>query len=208
MACGIRDNGEWIPKEILAYNVPEQMEIPAIIEKGQVLEAGTIIGRRPTSQKYIAYDHSEVSSATTPEAGAGNTGDGTCSAVVTDDDYTLTEDFVLEATGADEFTIEGSVSGILDPVTVGEEYVGDKVTFTITAGETPFAEGDTFTFSTVAAGATVADGILAVDVDATDDDETAPRYMKGAFKISELIGFDDNAATNLSGKISGNVFIV
>lgn len=95
-------------------------------------------------------------SSTVPAADGGNTGNGTMSTPVPSS-ATLTEDFTITCTvpgGANvgEFSVTGSVSGLLGTATSDEEFVDadQKVRFTLTAGGTPWAVSDEFTFSTVA----------------------------------------------------------
>lgn len=99
-------------------------------------------------------------SATVPVPAGGspttNVGDGTISTPVPSS-ATLTEDFTITCTipgGANvgEFSVTGSVSGLLGTATSDEEFVDadQKVRFTLTAGGTPWAVDDEFTFSTVA----------------------------------------------------------
>lgn len=93
-------------------------------------------------------------SATTPvKTGTGN---GTMSAPIVSS-ATLTESFTVACTvpggsGVAQFSVVGSVSGALGTATSNVEFVdaNRKVRFTITAGGTPWAVADQFTFSTVA----------------------------------------------------------
>lgn len=93
--------------------------------------------------------------ATEPAAGT-NTGDGTCG-LVTVSVATLTEDWTITCTddtteGEEVWSVTGTVSGLQTATaTTGVEYTSDngEVSFTITAGDTAFAAGDEFTFSTV-----------------------------------------------------------
>ena len=88
-------------------------------------------------------------SATTPVADSTNKGNGVMSEVAVKAN-TLSENWTAKFESA-EFTITGSVSGKqTNSATVGDTYNSDddEVSFTISAGSTPFAENDTFTFST------------------------------------------------------------
>lgn len=85
-----------------------------------------------------------------------NVGNGTMSTPIPSS-ATLTEDFTITCTvpgGANvgQFSVTGSVSGLLGTATSDEEFVDadQKVRFTLTAGGTPWAVSDEFTFSTVA----------------------------------------------------------
>lgn len=78
--------------------------------------------------------------------GVGNTGNGdmTNEAAV---DAAPTEVWTLTATSSSNFTVSGTVSGGKPDATVGVAYNNSVVSFTITAGGTPFVSGDYFTFS-------------------------------------------------------------
>ncbi|GEM_PF-2342145 len=187
------------------------MAKPVTIEEGQDIDGGTVIGVCPTTEKYVAYDNDAVATATTPALDAGNTGGGTISAVAVQDDYTLSEDWVLECvntggTGVGLFSLTGSVSGAVNAGTVpiGSEYKYPNtsaymVKFTITDGEPDFTEGDLITFSTTRAEALVAKRILTEDVDATDGDVISAGYVKGNFVYSKLTGIDAPAIADLNG---------
>jgi len=103
-------------------------------------------------------------SASVPVASSQNTGDGTISVITVDDEWTITEDWVVRCISISEPTFEviGSRSGVLYncvvtdgvyPVqSVCEKYdVQRRIEFTITAGDTDFAEEDEFKFTTYAA---------------------------------------------------------
>lgn len=95
-------------------------------------------------------------SSTVPAADGGNTGNGTMSTPVPSS-ATLTENFTIVCTvpggsGVGQFSVTGSVSGLLGTATSNAEFVDadQKVRFTLTAGGTPWAVSDEWTFSTVA----------------------------------------------------------
>ncbi|GEM_PF-4943718 len=95
-------------------------------------------------------------SSTVPAAGGGNVGNGTCSTPVVSS-ATLTENFTITCTvpggsGVGQFSVVGSVSGNIGTATSNSEFIdaNKKVRFTLTAGGTPWAVGDTFSFSTTA----------------------------------------------------------
>ena len=60
----------------------------------------------------------------------------------------VAETFTLTATSATTFSVVGSVSGALAPVTVGAPYSNAKIALTISNGSTPFSVGDKFYIST------------------------------------------------------------
>lgn len=95
-------------------------------------------------------------STSVPVAGGGNVGNGTMSIPIVSS-ATLTETITVECTvpggaGVGQFSVTGSVSGPLGAATSDIEFVDakQKIRFSLTAGATPWAVGDEFTFSTVA----------------------------------------------------------
>ena len=75
------------------------------------------------------------------------TGNGTMASVTVDQNTAVAELWTATATSATNFTVSGFVSGAQGPATVGVPYNNGIVSFTITAGVTPFISGDTFTFN-------------------------------------------------------------
>ena len=103
-------------------------------------------------------------SADTPTPSSQNTGDGTITAITVDDNETITESWIVRCISDTEPTFEviGSKTGVLYnyDITEGvypnqadsEKYEDQrKISFTITAGDTVFAEEDEFVFKTYAA---------------------------------------------------------
>jgi len=91
----------------------------------------------------------------TPTAGGTNVGNGTCSAINTKPFATVNESWTVTCTtpGADgvaKFSVVGTVSGSIGPATSGTEFSSTArgLKFTITAGATPWALNDAFTFQT------------------------------------------------------------
>jgi hypothetical protein len=172
---------------------------------------------RPVTGKYIAYDKDAAASATSPTAGEENTGNGTCSIVDVQDDYTLTENWTLtcitEAENGGTFSVVGSVSGNVGNAAVSSEFkfpntAAYKIKFTISAGDTDFTVGDTFTFSTANAGARTAKGILTEKADASAGDKISSFYARGNFIESKLTGLDPDAKTHLNGRSVGDCFLM
>jgi hypothetical protein len=88
-----------------------------------------------------------------PTPGVGNVGDGVCSAINTKPFSTVNETWTLTCTtpGADgvaQFSVVGSVSGSAGTATSGTEFSssGKGIKFTVSAGTTPWAASDVFTF--------------------------------------------------------------
>lgn len=208
---GLKTVNTWTPVEIRGPGNESLFLITnCTVEEGQNLTAGTIVGPRPVNGKYIAYNKDAAASATVPDADDENTGNATCSTVTVDDEKTLTEDITVTFTEATAFTVTGSVSGALGTGSTGAEFSDEtgKIAFTITAGNTPMAEDDVFTFSTTAAGARVATGIIKENVDATDEDKISGKYVKGVFITDKLTGLDADAKTHLGAKEDGDYLVI
>lgn len=85
---------------------------------------------------------------------------------------------------------------------------------TIKSGEGVLAKGTVLGIETAsekyvayddgaADGSQVAKAILADKVDATSDDQLVAVYIRGAFLVSKLTGYDANALTDLNGRRIG-----
>lgn len=114
-----------------------------------------------------------VSSSEDATADSENTGNGTVSTIVTNNDFTRTEQFILRASSATVFSIHGSLHDYLPNLKVGVKYperdwsfsIGDyglicegelrfeefPISLIITAGSVPFSQDDKFVFKTFAA---------------------------------------------------------
>jgi flagellar hook protein FlgE len=77
-------------------------------------------------------------------AGGTNVGNGTVTGEAVTA-ATTPQTFTLTATSATTFTVSGSVSGALGTATVGTPFTSGQLDFTLNAGSTAFATGDTFT---------------------------------------------------------------
>jgi flagellar hook protein FlgE len=85
------------------------------------------------------------STAGTPTfAGTGN---GTMSGV-TAGPAAVAETFTVTATSSTQFSVTGSISGLIGTATVGTPFTSSQIGFTIAAGSTAFAPGDAFTVTT------------------------------------------------------------
>jgi hypothetical protein len=89
-----------------------------------------------------------------------NTGNGTISAEVAYNGFTVTETITVLCVGStsgNDFYVSGSVSGPLGEVHVAAanlstvNFVSDQITFTINQGSTQFITGDSFTIATTGA---------------------------------------------------------
>jgi hypothetical protein len=73
-------------------------------------------------------------------------GNGSISGVSCPDNTVKPQTFTVTFTSTTNFTVSGSVTGYVGVGLVGTSFNSTKVSFTITAGVTPFAAGDTFIF--------------------------------------------------------------
>ncbi len=218
MSFGVTSEATYEPEEIRGPGKEAHfMKLPVTIEEGQDLEKGQVIGIRPTTEKYIGYENSAAATATEAVAGGENTGGGSMSSVAVQDNYTLTEEWTVTctatATNGGTFSVTGSVSGAAGNATVGSEFKypnsdAYRIKFTISDGEPDFAEDDVFTFSTVAAGATTATGVLTEDVDASSEDVISTQYVKGIFITENLTDLDSDAKTDLGAREVDDYLII
>jgi len=72
----------------------------------------------------------------------GNTGNGTCSAIVVSSNR-VPGNYTFVATSATNFTAVDGTGATLPAMTVGTPYSAGGISFTITAGGTPYVSGDT-----------------------------------------------------------------
>jgi len=214
---GMSTKATYSPEEIRGLVTEEFISLPIIVEEGQDLDAGTVVGKRVATGKYGAYDKDGNASATVAVAGESNVGDGTFSTVEVQDAYTRTEDWEVtctaEAGNGGTFSVVGSVSGDVGDAEVGVEFKYPNtsaymIKFTISDGSEDFDEDDVFTFSTVEADALIAEGILVEDVDSTDGDVQSSMYVRGNFKTDKLTGMDNDAEEMLNGRYVGDYFFM
>jgi len=149
-------------------------------------------------------------SGSTLSGGAANTGNATIGGVAPGAAYKSGNYKVVcaTATTATVFDPNGDELGV---AAFGTPFNNAQVTFTITAGGTPCAAGDTFVLSPVGAGlyklatATATDGsqnpvaILADYSDPTSGNVAAPIYLQGEFNMNAAIygpGITPSAAKN------------
>jgi hypothetical protein len=200
----------YTPDKLLAGDYPAVTDIVTILS-GQNLVRGALLGKVTIG-------------AATPAAVAGNTGNGTLAAATVSG---AAKPGVYRAvciepgTNLGKFTIEDPDGITVGVATVGTEFVGGGLTFTIADGSTDFASGDAFTI-TVAAGSgkykqcdsTNTDGsqaplaILAEACDASGGDAQATVYLSGAFTESGVtFGGTDTAATHRAALRDLNIYL-
>jgi len=83
----------------------------------------------------------------TPAYGGSNVGNGTVTTLPASA-ATVAQTVTMTATSATTFAVVGSVSGAMGVATVGTPFVSGPLSFTINAGATAFATGDTITVPT------------------------------------------------------------
>lgn len=152
-----------------------------IIDTGD-LAAGTVLGKI-------------TKGTATGAAVAGNTGNGTITAapaVGAGAKPGVYRAICIEPTAnLGKFTVEGPDGIMVGVATVGTEFVGGGLTFTIADGATDFASGDAFTITVAAGsgkyvaynqdaanGSCIAAGILLDNVNATSADVEAVAYVR------------------------------
>lgn len=199
------------PDKLLAGDYPAVTDIITILS-GQNLVRGALLGKVTIG-------------AATGAAVAGNTGDGTITAAPTVSGAAKVGVYraicIEPATNLGKFTVEDPDGITVGVATVGTEFVGGGLTFTIADGSTDFASGDSFTI-TVAAGSgkyklcdsTNTDGsqapltILAEDCDASGGDAQAVTYLSGAFNESAVtFGGTDTADTHRAALRDLNIYL-
>ena len=185
-----------LTSEIFTYDNLVAGDFPIIAEEitvisGQNLDKGTLIGKITRA----------VGSAT---ADAGNTGNGTASAVTGGDNtkigiYTLT--CVEAATNAGRFKVIDPDGERLDDLTVAVAYSTEHIGLTISDGSADFIVGDKFTIEVTAGSgkytkalAASTDGsenyenmcILAKDTDASSADVVTTGWFSGEYNENKV----------------------
>lgn len=138
---------------------------------GQSVVAGEVLGKLTAA------------TSATAAAVAGNTGNGTCSAVVLSDGYTAgvyKVTFIEPGSDAGDFIVESPAGVNIGAGAVGTEFDAGGLTFTISDGATDFAAGDQFTI-TIAAGS---GKYVAYDQDGVDGREVAAAIAYDAIDAS------------------------
>ena len=114
-----------------------------------------------------------------------------------------------------DFSVVGSVSGNAGTLTLGTLFQAPDtanyaISLTGTAGVLPCAAGDVFTFTTTAAGATVAAGIASETIDARHCPDNPPTtmYVSGAFRANRIIGLDPQGIESINRRVEGNLLIL
>lgn len=99
------------------------------------------------------------------------------------------ETWTLVATSATSFSVTGSVSGAQAACVVGVSYTNGIVSFLISAGQTAFQAGDTFTFSVVRSNQVTSTGkILGLPLKITCAKYSKLMFMPQIVQINTLAG--------------------
>ena len=218
-APGVSTVTTYTPKEILGPgDIDSFVKIPVTVTKGQSLVKGEIVGivgSMKTVKTYLAAG--AAASCSVPAAGASNIGDGTCSTPIVQDAYTNNDTWTLtcltKSSNAGTFSVVGTRSGNVGTAIVAVEFSypatsAYEIKFTIADGSADYDVGDTWTFTTTGAAATVAHGIIDEAVDASSNDEQSAMYVKGQFETANLTGLDDAAYINMLAKDVGPWLVI
>lgn len=176
------------PDQLIAGNL-KVVSQPILLIGSTPLPRGTVLG------KVTNYG---------VETSAGqNTGNGTVGSVALGSGV-LEGDYAIVATSAQNFSVTDPEGNVLAPAVVGTAYSAEGIGFTITAGATAFAVGDSFSVTVVdAIGSyqlcvkTASDGsqtpaaILADYADPSNGPITTGGYVMGEFN-GNYLNYDDS----------------
>ncbi|MCQ8240526.1 head decoration protein [Rhizosaccharibacter radicis] len=167
------------PDQLIAG--PQQPVTHDIEVMSGVLPRGTIMGRQTTFTVLAT-------------SGATNTGNGNVGSITPGRGIESGGSYTLTAQNATTFSVVDPEGQALPSATVGTAYTNGEINFTINAGSTAFAAGDSFTLSYqntvgsfVACVKTATDGsqtpvcILADNVDASTGPAKVGAYFMGEF---------------------------
>lgn len=158
----VLSEGIWAAEAIIAQLSGFMSRDSGTLFSGNNLGAGRVLGKRTLG-------------AATGAAVGGNTGNGTITASPTVLDGAKVGVYRAIALAATKFAIYDPTGICLGVASTGSAFTGGGLTFTITAGGTPFVAGDAFTV-TVAAG----DGKWGpVNLSAVDGTQTAQGVLWG-----------------------------
>jgi Bacteriophage lambda head decoration protein D len=175
----------FIPDQLIAGNL-KLVSQPIQLMAG-LLKRGSVLGQQTNDS---------INSA----AGT-NTGNGTIGTLLLGTTITYGV-FTLTAKSATDFGVVDPEGNVLPDATVGTAYSEPEIGFKITAGATPFVEGDSFTLDVLEAtgnyilsvktatdGSQVPSAILASTTDASVAPQTTGAYVLGEFN-QNAITFD------------------
>lgn len=193
------------PDNLIAGHEIELLTAAVTIAAGQSLKRGSVLG-------IVKIEFAVPTVASDTE---NNTGNGTITGVELGAGAKVGE-YTLVCT---ETTVGGGTFGVTDPdgdeltdAEVGTDYSSTQISFKISAGDTDFVEGDTFTITVALKdnagkaklcnassvdGSEIAKYVLPLDVDTTEEEETVAVWKTGIFNKNALIfGSGDTAAAH------------
>lgn len=143
------------------------------------------------SSTFISLGTPALIASTETFVGIGN---GTLGSVTATNNTVKPQTFTVTMTSATTFTVSGSLVGFVGTGTTGAAFTSGSVNFTITAGLTAFAAGDTFTFAV---------GYTAVFTGTGNG--TMTNLTAGTASVAETITVAFTDATNftVTGSVSG-----
>jgi flagellar hook protein FlgE len=144
--------------------------------------------------------------AGTPTYGNANVGNGTVSSEAATA-ATVPQTITMTATSATTFSVVGSVSGALGTATVGTPFTSPQLDFTINAGSTAFATGDTITVPTTALGLA---NIKAIPITGFADGAANQTFSWNVLNgttpvITQVAATDSTSSTTQDGSASGTL---
>jgi len=184
----------WVPGEFAYSYTPDQLIAgdhnlvtqPIVIGAG-ILARGTVLGQQTA-----------FTAAASP--GPANVGNGTVGAITPGAGEEYGAPYTLVATAANTFAVSDPEKQPLGNATVGTPFNSPEIAFTISAGATPFAVGDSFaiaitsgTGTYIASVKTATDGsqvpsvILADAANASAGPVKGGAYVSGEFNAGRII---------------------
>jgi flagellar hook protein FlgE len=117
------------------------------------------------------------------------------------------ETITITALNATQFSVTGSVSGLLGTATVGTPFVSGQIGFTLNAGATAFVAGDRFTVATTAGTLANVAGIKATSLaDGASDLTFDWNVLNGAIPVvTQVAGPSSTSSTQQNGSSSGTL---
>jgi flagellar hook protein FlgE len=144
--------------------------------------------------------------AGTPAYGNTNVGNGTVTGEAATA-ATVAQTITMTATSPTQFSVVGSVSGALGTATVGTPFTSSQADFTINAGSTAFAAGDTITLPTTALSLA---NVKAIPITGFADGATNQTFSWNLLNgttpvISQVAATDSTSSTTQNGSASGTL---
>jgi hypothetical protein len=173
----------YTPDQLIAGQL--QLVTHNVMVMAGLLVRGTVVGRQSNFSIQSAH--------------GTNVGNGTIGSITPGVTEEIAGAYTMVATGATTFTVTDPEGAALPNATVGTAYVNSEINFTITAGGTAFAAGDSFTLTpqrttgnfiacvkTASDGSQVPAAILADTVDATAGPALVGAYFMGEFNAGAV----------------------